>query len=74
MDNNRIIIEQFVSKHSKEAAVALEKFEAGELVDFFEECSVEVLLALVPNMNPQLILQVLKLMKEEKVIVIVLLS
>ena len=68
MDNNGIIIEQFVLKHSKEAAVALEKFEAGELVDFFEECSVEVLLALVPNMNPQLILQVLKLMKEEKVI------
>lgn len=66
MDSDSIIIEQFILKYSKEASKALEKFEPDELLPFFENSSVAVVLALVQEMNPQIVLQVFKLMKVDK--------
>lgn len=65
MDSDSFIIEQFILKYSKEASKALEKFEPDELLSFFENSSVAVVLALVQEMNPMIVLQVFKLMKEE---------
>lgn len=65
MDSDSIFIEQFILKHSKEASKALEKFEPDELLPFFENNSVAVVLSLVQEMNPQMVLQVFKLLKEE---------
>lgn len=68
MDTDAIIIEQFVLKHGKEASGALEKFEPEELLPFFENTSVDVLLALLQEMNPQIALQLIKLLKKETVV------
>jgi Mg/Co/Ni transporter MgtE len=54
-------------KYSKEASTALEKFDPEELLPFFERSSVDVMLALVQEMNPQTVLQLFKLMKKETV-------
>jgi len=68
MDSDSIIIEQFILKYSKEASGALERFEPEELVPFFENTSVDILLPLVQEMNPLIVLQLIKLIKKETLV------
>ncbi len=68
MDSNSTIIDQFVLNYSKEAARALEQFEPDELLAFFENNSVDVLLALLQEMNPQIVLKLMKLLKKETLV------
>ena len=68
MNSDEIIVEQFLQDYSKEAARALEKFEPEHLGEFLNNTSTELLLKVIPFMNPQIILKVYGIMREEKLI------
>ena len=68
MNTDTIIIKQFIQEHGKEAAQALEKVEADKLAAFLNDTSVELLLEVIPLMNPQVMSTVFELMQQEKVV------
>jgi Mg/Co/Ni transporter MgtE len=68
MNTDAIIIQQFIQEHGKEAAQALEKIAPDKLAVFFSDTLDELLLEVVPLMNPRLISEVFELMQQEKVV------
>lgn len=67
MNTDSIIVRQFFLEHYHEAAGELEKFEPNELSSFFDDAPVDLLQAVIPVMNPQVLLHVFELMKQENV-------
>ena len=68
MTTGQNLINHFITGHRKEAAIALEKFEPEELVAYFNDTPVEMLVAVIPGINPQLMLNVFDLMEQEQVV------
>lgn len=68
MNTDEILLNQFILGHQKEAAAALEKFEPAELAAFFNNSQMDLLSTLIPGINPQVMLNVFDLMKEEQVV------
>jgi magnesium transporter len=68
MNTDLIIIRQFIHDHGIEAARALEKLEPDRLASFFNETSMELLIEVVPRMNPHMMSMVFEKMKQDKVI------
>ena len=68
MDTDAIIIKQFIKEHGNEAARALENLEPDKLAAFFNDTLDDLLLRVIPLMNPQLMSTVFELMDQEKVV------
>ena len=68
MNTDAIIIEQFIQEHGKEAARALENLEPDKLAAFFNDTLDDLLLEVIPLMNPQFMATVFELMNQEKVV------
>lgn len=68
MNTDTIIVEQFIQKHGTEAARILERLEPDKLAAFFSDSSSELVLEVIPHMNPHMMSLVFELMQQEKVI------
>ncbi|KPL14097.1 MAG: hypothetical protein AMS26_11890 [Bacteroides sp. SM23_62] len=68
MNTDTIIIKQFIQEHGKEAAQALETIEPDKLATFFNDTPVELLLEVIPLINPHLMSTVFELMQKKKVV------
>ena len=68
MDTDAIIIKQFIKEHGNEAARALENLEPDKLAAFFNDTLDDLLLRVIPLMNPQLMSTVFELMDQKKAV------
>jgi magnesium transporter len=68
MNTDLIIIRRFIQEHGREAARTLEKLDPEKLAPFFDITSTELLLGVVPSMNPHLLSKVFEKMKQDQVI------
>jgi magnesium transporter len=68
MNTDAIIIKHFIQEYGKEAARALENIVPDKLAAFFNDTSVELLLEIIPQMNPHLMSMVFELMQQEQVV------
>lgn len=68
MNTDAIIIKQFIQEHGIEAARALENIVPDKLAAFFNDTPAELLLEVIPLMNPHLMSTIFELMQQEKVV------
>lgn len=68
MNTDAIIIKHFIQEHAIEAAYALEQMDPDKLAVFLNDTPSDLLIEVIPLMNPHMVSTVFELMQFEKVV------